>query len=253
MNKKRWLYLILLIAMLIVCIIKPLLSILGISDEPIFLSVEKGAEILSSIKTFTGFTIYQIISGIFGNIKINEGMFNIALSFSGFICSLISLKVNKMFFKQGSIVIREDFKEVFKKGVLFYGSFIGLILLFFFTVIGFGVSLILLFISSFLIILGKISISLFIGNIITNKKNVYINLLIGFVIIEIIGYFPYFGWFISNIFSPIFAIGVFSQTIDNIYINKKFYEISYEKDTKKTFNKSKIYDIIMSNNESEEE
>lgn len=252
MNKKRWLYLILLIAMFVVCFVKPLLSILGISKEPIFLPLEKSAEIITSIKTFTGFTIYKILSGIFSDIKINEGMFNIGLSLVGFVCSFISLKINKMFFKQGSVVIREDFIQVLKKGIVFYGCIIGLLILFFVTIVGFGISFVILFISSFLVMLGKIPISIFIGNIVTNKKNIYINLLIGFFIVEVIGYFPYFGWFFSNAFCPIFCIGVFCQTIDNIYVNKKFYEIPYEKDTKKSFNKSKIYDIIMSNDESEE-
>lgn len=252
MNKKRWFCLILLIAVFIACFIKPLLSIFGISKEPIFFTLEKGAAIITSIKTFTGFTIYKILSTIFQDIKINEGMFNVLLSFIGLICSFISLMFNKMFFKQGSVIIRENFIQMLKKGIVFYGCIVALMVLFFITVVGFGISLVVLFISSFLIMLGKIPISIFIGNIVTNKSNIYINLLIGFFIMEIIEYLPYFGWLFSSVFAPIFCIGVFCQTISNIYIDKKFYEIPYEKDIKKTFNKSKIYDIIMSNDESGE-
>lgn len=70
----------------------------------------------------------------------------------------------------------------------------------------------------------------------------------GYVLIELLQCLPYIGWLVSGISIPVITIGIVAQTIINLYVNKKFYEIPYlEVKVNNSFDKEKMYDIIISN------
>lgn len=255
MNKKRWFYLILLITMFMAFFIKPfaaLFSNYDISDKPFFLILNNNSEIIKAIQNFTGFSLYKSYTKIFGNTNLSELMFNFIISFINFGTGFIAVNFYKAFFQQGSVLIINDKKNVIKNGIIIYGLSIALIMLFFASVVGFGISFVLILMISVVIFLGKISLSIMIGYYITKKiiehNNIYFNMITGYVLIELLQCLPYIGWLVSGISIPVITIGIVAQTIINLYVNKKFYEIPYlEVKVNNSFDKEKMYDIIISN------
>jgi len=248
MNEKRWFYLILLIIVFIIISIKQLgfiFSLFNFSNEPSYI-FNSNNELIQALKRISEFGFYSSLKQIFGANHITRFMFNITASSLNFLFGIIFIKVYKMFFEQGSAAIKNDKINIIKNGILIYSITLGLVILFLTSVVGYGIAIILLLFALLIFCIGKISIYIYIGCHISDKNNIYIDMLIGYVIIETITNIPYIRVF-TNIAVIIIAVGTIAQTITNLYFVKKFYEVPYMNYNKKKFDRNKIHDIIMSN------
>lgn len=249
MNKKRWINLILLIMVLLAISIKLVgtaFSLLNLSNDPSYF-FNQDHEFFNLSSKFSQFTLYQSFNRLFGKLYISEFIFNLILSFSNFILGFVFIKIYKMFFEQGSVVVRKNKIGVIKNGIVVYGVFVGIILLFLFSIVGYGISFLFMLLAIFFMYVGKTSLYITIGQKIKHSNNIYIDMLIGYFIIEAVRCIPYIRWSINGIVMPIVSLGIVGQTSINLYCTKKFYESPYWSYSKKDFNKDKIYDIISSN------
>lgn len=250
MNKKMWLYLILLIAVFILVFLRPFEYMQfgkSISNESLFLFGIK-TDYFNDLFKFKSFSIYDLIDLIFPNTYFSKSLIRLVFSVLGFLNGMLFLKIFKGFFKQGCVLLVKKKKMVAERGILVYGIFISLIILFLISVIGIIFSALFLFVFFIIIFLGKISLSVVIGFYFTKRNSIYINFIFGFLIVEIFGFLPGIGWLFSDVLTPIAAAGIITQNIINMKIKKEFYYLS-DDDKKVDFDKNKICGIILSDDE----
>ena len=121
---------------------------------------------------------------------------------------------------------------VITSGLILYGVFISLMLVFILSVIGFLVSILVFFIMSFFIFIGIAALSVMLGNFFADKCNkimyIYQSALVGAIIIEIFKYIPYIDWMYQYLILPVFALGAVAVGFSNGYLKKRFYPLPPE-------------------------
>lgn len=256
MNNKRWLFLIISTIIIVLLFFMKYADILysmrDLSKEPFLLSVFLKDEIIKNFYNLTKFNIPLKYIEVFFCFKIDAFLYCIISYVLGILFSCIFLFFKKTFFIQGSVLFKKEKNNILKNGIIFYSSFIAVIFLFFISVVGYGISFIFSVLFYFFAFLGKISLSIEISQLFIKNKNVYLNIIAGYSFMEFLKYMPYIGMVITIVIIPIISLGIFSRTFYNIYIDKKYYEVDFYGKGENSFDKNKIYDIILSNKNKEE-
>ena len=192
-------------------------------------------------------------------------VFQILLAIISVIIAMLLFLMKKSFMFQGSILLEKEPVHVIRNGIVVYSILIGFIILFALSVILIPLSLVLLMLIGFLIILGEVSLSLFLGYVLTyslsrpepedreGKAMVkgfppFVYLLIGVCIIETVKIIPVIGWVMGYVLLPVVTIGLGATAILNGFVFKVFYDVPYANDPlQKVFQKDKIRDMILRN------
>ena len=198
------------------------------------------------IKNLFKINAFSCIVSFFGIKNINSLKFIMALF--EYVFLLAALKTYKCFFMQSQELIRHEKISIIKSGILCCGIFTLIILIFIFSVVGYGAAIIFIIIFMFFVIIGKAAICIYIGNKLTNKKNIFLNMLLGMTVTNVFYFIPYLDVIVFNILLPILSLGIMFQNCYNIFILKKYYKENNnkEKDKKIMFDKDKICGIIIS-------
>ncbi len=246
MNKRKWFCLILLITAVGFYIYKPVYAVFldfFISEKPFFIVFQdKFKEIMTYISKF----LFIDFIPISANDK------SIILSAVYFVIGIVFFSFNTALFEQGAMAIVNEQKSIIKYGILGYGIILCIIVVFLFSIVGAGISIVLVYVVFVLTALGKVSLALLIGFYTMRFKYRYMNILIGYAVVFLLENMPFFGWFVSAVYIPIITIGAVYVSIMN-YINKKFYEPMFYENKRNEFDRQKIYDKIISNDIQEEE
>lgn len=249
MNKKRWFYLIFLTLVFIMFFIRPVFKLFysnSFSDSLSFFYAFDSNPILQSIKSFLELNALNYIFSFLGIDNVSSTVLKIIFTLFGYLFSFLSLYIYKGFFEQAERCIHREKGNIVKAGILCYGIFTLVIIIFVFSIIGYGISAFFLFLLILIVMVGKISVGMYLGNKMINKDNIFINMFFGMIIIDILKFIPYAGIIIDNVFVPMLSLGVIVQNIYNMFVLKIYYEESISVNEKNMFNKGEIYDIIIS-------
>lgn len=166
-----------------------------------------------------------------------------------FILGIIVVSVAKYFVHQGASVVCNDIKKAFLSGVLAYTLIVVILILFFVSFVGFPIAILILTCTYITVIIFKVGLETYIGYKIEQKLKcnwqIYLNYLVGTIVIETFGFIPYVGQFILFCLVPIMSFGILIVLFLNKYIYKNYYKVSYrDKPAEKKYDRDKINDII---------
>jgi hypothetical protein len=121
--------------------------------------------------------------------------------------------------------------QVIGNGLLGYFAFLALIIIFFLSVFGIPVSILLFLVLWILSMLGEIGLGLVIGYLAFDsakkKAAASVYMLLGVAIIECLRRLPYMGYLVTMILLPIMCAGVMFTLFYNGYGKKKFYALPF--------------------------
>ncbi len=178
--------------------------------------------------------------------------FQLVRIFLEVIISIITICGARNFISQGGTILYKDIKKIIPFGLLAYILILMLLIIFFISFVGFPIGIIILILAYIISFLGRISLQIYIGFYLELyfKQNwhIYLNYLIGVIILEVICTTPYIGKIISLIIVPIITIGIIIQTILNRYIYKIYYTTPFKQHIQqKKYIKEDIRKIILHN------
>lgn len=254
MKKKRWFYLIFLTLIFIAFVfiiffIKPIYKMLnesGLLDRLSFFYYLQNNSFVESFKNFLKINITNYTFSFFGINNTNIFIFKIFFLIFKYLFSTLSLKIYKTFFKQAERCIHYEKINIIKSGILSYGIFILVILIFMFSIVGYAVSMIFHFILMLLVMIGETALGMYIGNKATNKDNIFVNMSLGMLFMDIFYFIPYLDSFVYDTIIPILSLGTIIQNFYNMFILRKYYEKNNSSNKKNVLDKDEIYDIIVS-------
>lgn len=156
-----------------------------------------------------------------------NGLFDIIMSVAAVCVTMLCIGVKRSFFEQAGLALMREPVSVTAGGILWYGLGIALMLIFFISVVGFPVAVLVFFVIFVLIFIGQAALSVMFGEIFADKFNRvlgnYQAALVGALIIELFDYLPYVGWLFRFLIWPVLALGVLSAGISNGYVKNIFY------------------------------
>lgn len=208
-------------------------------------------DILNTLGEISKYNLYRTFEELFGPMNVSEELFNPMYIFLHMLIGLLVIRLYKPFFKQSAVLLKEDKAGILKNGIVLYGASLGLIIIFLISITGYGIAMLLMLGVLVFVSLGKIALSIAIGGVITKEKNIYTDMIVGYVIIDMLKLLPYVDWIFSAIIVPILSVGMVGLAVTNLYLEKRYYESPYEKNTK-VFDKRKIYGIIVQDKSREE-
>lgn len=247
MNKKRWIYLIFLIMVFVIFFIKPIYRLFYLDSLSDSLSFFSDKKLLNEVKGFFKINELGTILEFLGINKSFKNFIRIGYIIITYVFGFISLKIYRSFFEQEEKCLHYEKISILKSGIIFFAIMLLLIFIFVFSVSGYAFALFFIFLTHLLIVIGKIGFGLYVGGKITKSDNIFCNLWVGFVFFDIICLVPYVGLIVRNVVIPIISLGLLSQNVYNLFFLKKFFEENRQIIEKNMFNKSEIYDIIVSN------
>lgn len=197
--------------------------------------------------------LYEFIQEFFiVDNKFSLVLFHLVRILIELILGVIIISLLKSFICQGVAIIHKETKKVVFSGAAAYIMILTLLILFFSSIIGFPIAVIILIFTYILGLIGKVSLAVFAGNFVGNtfKRNLHIYLcyLIGGLLIEIISFTPYIGQLVLLCTVPAISIGIFIVMFLNKFIYKIYYPIVLEHGIiEKKYIKEDIRKIIMKN------
>lgn len=249
MNKKRWIYLIFLVLVFVIFFLKPTYKLFYLNSLSDSLSFFNDQQLFKVVKDFFEINKLGTILAYLGVKNSFSSLIRIGYICFSFVFSLLSLKIYTTFFEQEERCLHYEKINIVKSGILFFAALLLLIFVFLFSVVGYGLGIFFVFLANLLMIIGKIGLCLYVGGKITKKYNNYTNLIVGFILFDILFLIPYVGLIIRNVITPIISLGLLAQNIYNLFFLRRYYEDNREIgniNKKNMFNKSEIYDIIIS-------
>lgn len=168
------------------------------------------------------------------------------------ILGIIIISLSKNFICQGVAIVYKEIKKVTFSGAATYIMILTLLILFFTSLIGFPIAVIILISAYLLALIGKVSLAVFtghfVGNILKRNLHIYLCYLIGGLLVEIISFTPYIGQLVLLCTIPALSIGIFIVMFLNKFIYKIYYPIVLEHGIiEKKYVKEDIRKIIMKN------
>lgn len=207
--------------------------------------------IITAFSRLTKYNLYHTFVNLFGAIEVTENVFNPIMMLCNILIGITVLFLHKKFFIQSAKCAERDKLGVLQGGLIIYGAFFGLIVLYLMSIVGYGIGIFILFIFFVFIEMGQIALAIAIGNAITKGRNIYFDMLFGYAIIELFKLIPYIGWLVAAFVVPLLSVGIVAQVVKNLFFDKKYYDSVYE-GRNVTLDKSKICDIIIHSDNREE-
>lgn len=162
---------------------------------------------------------------------------------------LIILLISKKHMEQGTMILLKQPIDTIKTGLCLYFLIAAIFFVFAYSVIGIPISIIIILISHFIVLIGNIPLSIFLGYLFAEKLNIsgytIIYYFIGsFVRLLCESIYTLSGAFLFFIF-PVLSIGTFFFMIVNQKFYKLYHTVIFKTKAKETnFNKKKMKNII---------
>lgn len=195
--------------------------------------------------------LYEFVQEFFiVNNSFSIVLFKLVKMFGEFILCIIILSAIKNFVCQEAVIVNKEIKRVLFSGSIAYILILSLLIMFFASFIGFPIAVIILFVVYMVVLIGKTALITFVGYFIETKlkKNwhIYLDYLLGAIVIELIGFIPYMGQFFLFCIVPIISIGIFIISILNKFIYKKYYTVPFcQEISEKKYSRADIRKIIV--------
>lgn len=173
----------------------------------------------------------------------SEELFNIVRVFIEFIFGIVIISAGKNFAVQGVAVVYYDIKKMILYGLTFYIIAIMLAIIFLTSFVGIPISIIIVFLMYIIVCMGKVSFVVFMGYIIEKSLNqqwhIYIDYIVGGVILEAVGLIPYIGKVFILFIFPAISVGIFlvgrvnklMGVYYNVPLRSSFDEKKYDRET----------------------
>lgn len=173
-----------------------------------------------------------------------------------FIIGIIILSVGKNFVCQGAVAIYKDTKKIVTQGLIAFLLVSIILVLFLSSLIGFPFGILVLILEYVVVLIGKVCLNIYIGNLAENKLkqkwHIYLNYLIGTVIVESFCFIPYLDVLSSICITPIITIGIIIVTISNRFIYKIYYAVPFNQQIlEKKYDRESIKKIVLNGIEKE--
>lgn len=174
------------------------------------------------------------------------------------IIGIIILSIFKNFVSQGAVIISKDTKKTLAYGATTFVMIAILLILFLSSLVGFPIGILIVILEYTVVLIGKVSLNIYIGNIAENKLkqkwHVYLDYLVGVIIIEIFCLIPYIGNLFALCIIPVVAIGIVIISLLNRFVYKVYYTLPFNLQiSEKIYAKQDIKEIILNGIERESE
>ena len=178
----------------------------------------------------------------------SKEFFNLVRVLIEFIFGIMIISLGESFAAQGVAVIYKDIGKIVLYGVVTYIIVVMIAVVFFVSFIGIPISMLILILGYVIVCIGKVPIVIFTGYTIetTLKKqwHIYIDYIIGGIILEVVGFIPYFGVVFVLAVLPAMSLGIFWVQMINRFF-KIYYNISLKNNFgQKKYEREKIRNII---------
>lgn len=169
---------------------------------------------------------FFIIDGVFSVVT-----FKFSKILIDFILGIIILSIGKNLVCQGAVAISNNPKKTLFYGLTAFMLLAIILILFLSSLVGFPFGILIIILEYIITLIGKVSLNIYIGNIIENKFKqkwyVYLDYLVGAVIIETICLIPYIGNLFIVFIIPIISVGIVIISLLNKFIYKIYYKVPF--------------------------
>jgi len=185
---------------------------------------------------------------VFAESGFSKEFFNLVRVLTEFIFGIMIISLGEGFAAQGVAVIYKDIARIVLYGAVTYIIIVMIAVVFFVSFIGIPISMLILVLGYIIVCIGKVPIVIFTGYTIelTLKKqwHIYIDYIIGGIILEAVGFIPYFGIIFVLAVLPAMSIGIFWVQMINRFF-KIYYNIPLKNNfEQKKYEREKIRNII---------
>lgn len=166
-----------------------------------------------------------------------------------FIIGIITISVAKNLVSQGAVSIYRDTKRIFIFGLISFILVFILLVLFFTSLVGFPIGALIFILMYIILLICKPSLQICIGYFIEARFklnwHIYLDYLLGVIIIEAICFIPYIGQIFLLVIVPMISIGIFINIFLNKYIYKKYYPIPFKQGiSERKYDRENIKEVV---------
>lgn len=158
-------------------------------------------------------------------------LFVLVKSLLEFIFGITTVSVFKNFIVQGAMVLSIQTSKVLLTGVIAYIIIVTIAVLFFASFVGFPIGAMLLLVGYIMVIAGKAALQVRIGHfleiLLKRTWHIYLDYLVGMLLLEIVIIIPFIGSIMSYVVIPIISIGIFLIAVVNKLIYKIYYPVDF--------------------------